>query len=151
MNYRSKALITLSLLSGCAYSQSGIDELEERWLDRIDYCVDIARENKVQFPKSDWFLSLSVEDQKSVIGYIANYNDRECSKVETETFLRAIREQKAKEVFERNAVDLMPLEELASERMKNIDMVEVMKLQEQYSAPFSLRFVMEDEGWYQSH
>ncbi|MGR5095112.1 hypothetical protein ACPV5O_18065 [Vibrio maritimus] len=151
MNYRSKALILLSLLSGCAYSQSSIDELEERWLDRIDYCVDIARENKVSFPKSDWFLSLSVEDQKNVVGYIANFNDRECSKVETEAFLTAIREQKAQEAFDRNAVDLRPLEELASERMKNIDMVEVMKLQEHFNAPFSLRFIMEEEGWYQSH
>ncbi|NAW58483.1 MULTISPECIES: hypothetical protein [unclassified Vibrio] len=149
MNYRSKVFIALSLLlSGCASSHANIEDLEKQWQERIDYCVELARQNEVPFPDSDWFQSLSVEDRKNVAGYLANYNDRQCSKVETEALLKAIREQNAQEVFDRNAVDLIPLEVQAAERMKNIDMVELMELQKRFSEPFSLRYVMEEQGWF---
>ncbi|WP_235431315.1 hypothetical protein [Vibrio sp. VPAP30] len=148
LNYRSKVLIAITLLSGCASSQASIDQLEKQWLDRIDFCVDLARSNEVPFPKSDWFESLSLEDQKNVAGYLANYNDRQCSKAETDALLEAIDEENAKEVYERHAVDLIPLEEQAAERMKNIDMVKLMDLQKRFSEPFSLRYVIEEQDWY---
>ncbi len=148
LNYRSKVLIALSLLSGCAYSQTSVENLEKQWLQRIDFCIELAQKNEVPFPKSDWFQSLSIEDKKSVASYIANYNDRQCSHFETEAFLKAIQEQNAQEVFDRNAVDLIPLEEQTTERMKNIDMIKVMELQKRFSEPFSTRYVMEEQGWY---
>ncbi|CAM3085602.1 hypothetical protein VITU102760_20065 [Vibrio tubiashii] len=148
LNYRSKVLIAITLLSGCASSQASIEQLEKQWLDRIDFCVDLARSNEVPFPDSAWFESLSLEDQKNVAGYLANYNDRQCSKAETDALLEAIDEENAKEVYERHAVDLIPLEEQAAERMKNIDMVKLMDLQKRFSEPFSLRYVIEEQGWY---
>jgi|GEM_PF-1767051 len=148
LNYRSKVLIAITLLSGCASSQASIEQLEKQWLDRIDFCVDLARSNEVPFPDSAWFESLSLEEQKNVAGYLANYNDRQCSKAETDALLEAIDEENAKEVYERHAVDLIPLEEQAAERMKNIDMVKLMDLQKRFSEPFSLRYVIEEQGWY---
>lgn len=148
LNYLNKSLIILLILSvfPSSYATS-LDELEKKWLEKIDSCVDFSRNNEVPFPKSDWFDSLKLEDKRNVVGYLANYNTRQCSKSETEALLEAISKENAQEVFEKHAVDLMPLKNQATEKMKNIDMDKLMELQMQFYEPFSLMYVMEQQGW----
>ena len=149
LSYLNRVLIAFSLLAVCASScAANLDELEKKWLEKIDFCVDFSRNNEVAFPKSDWFQSLKLEDKKDVVGYLANYNTRQCSKLETEALLKAIKEQNAKEIFARHAADLTPLQSQTEERMKNIDMDKLMELQERFYEPFSLMYVMEEEGWF---
>ncbi|MCG9576075.1 hypothetical protein L1D14_07460 [Vibrio tubiashii] len=147
LKLQSSVLFVAVALVGCSSNTIDVGQAEREWLKKVDYCMDLAYQNEVVLPESSWLKSLSISEQQTVAGYLANYNDRQCFKVETDRFLRAIQEQDAKELFNRYSEDLTPLDIQAKERMKGIDMERLMDLQKQFSQPFNLRYVIETEGW----
>ena len=74
----SKLALLVACLSGCSSNIISSEDAAENWERQLDYCIERAKSNKVDFPNTSWFDSLSFEDKKSVIGYIYNYNERIC-------------------------------------------------------------------------
>lgn len=148
VNYLNKALIAAALLTGCSYSMADSKLAEKQWLEQFDYCESLSRQNKAPFPKSEWFQSLSFEDKKSVVGYIANYNDRQCMKEQTAKFKKVLEEENNQKLLQFYSIDLTPLDEIADDRMDGIDRKKLMALQQQFSAPFNLRFIIEEQNLY---
>lgn len=148
LKYLNSTLLISGLLVGCSTARTvDINVAEQQWLDRVDHCMELASSNEVSLPKSEWFESLTVEEQKNVAGYLANYNDRQCFQKETDAFVLAIESEGDQEMFERYSVDLTPLRMQTKDRMKNIDMDKLMELQSEFNKPFSLRYVIENQGW----
>ncbi len=147
VKYLSK-LVTLSfLLAGCS---STIDSrlAEKQWQERFDYCQHLALENKVSLPDSEWFDSLTHDDKKSVIGYLANYTERKCMGTVTDTLKQSLLAENNQEKLEFYSVDLTPLNELAAERIKHLNQKELKQLTNQVNKPFNLRYVLKQQNLY---
>lgn len=148
VNYLNKAFFSIVLLAGCSTVAADSKQAEQLWLERFDYCSELSEQNKLAFPKSDWFESLPFEDKKSVVGYIANYNDRECMKEQTAKFKRILEQENNKKLLDFYSVDLTPLDDIPDDRMDSIDKGKLKELQKQFNQPFNLRFVIQEQNLY---
>lgn len=147
VKYPSKAIALSLLLFGCS---SALDSgtAEKQWQERFDYCEGIANENRMAIPSSLWFDSLSNDDKKTTIGYLANYTDRQCMKDATAKLKKALMAEGNLEKLNYYSVDLTPLEELASDRVQHLDKKELTQLAERIKLPFNLRYALQDKGLY---
>jgi len=136
------------LLLGCSSEIIDGKQAVQNWQERFEYCDNIAEQNKLPFPDSIWFKSLSLSDKKTVVGYIANYNDRQCMRSASEILKRSLTAENNTQLLDYYSVDLTPLDVLAAERIRHLDKSKILKLQEQYSHPFNLRFVIEEQNLY---
>ncbi|WP_299144043.1 hypothetical protein [uncultured Vibrio sp.] len=121
---------------------------EKQWQERFDYCEGIANKHKITIPNSLWFNSLSDDDKKTTIGYLANYTDRLCMKDATAKLKKALLAEDNQEKLNYYTVDLTPLEKLASDRIKHLDKKELTQLAERIKRPFNLRYALQYEGLY---
>lgn len=147
VKYPSKVVMLSLLLFGCS-SVLDSETAEKQWQERYDYCEGIADENRIAIPSSLWFDSLSRDDKKTAIGYLANYTDRRCMKDATVALKKALVAEDNQEKLRYYSVDLTPLEELASDRVKHLDKKELARLAEQIRQPFNLRYALQDKGLY---
>ncbi|WP_239959803.1 hypothetical protein [Vibrio brasiliensis] len=70
MKYLSSTLLLGGLLVGCSTTDTvDIKQAEQQWLDCVELCMELASGNEVLLPDSDWFDSLSLEDQKMLPGF----------------------------------------------------------------------------------
>ncbi|GAB6260855.1 hypothetical protein [Photobacterium sp. R1] len=134
--------IVLTSFTGCAQSSIKSTEAAKRWDAQYEHCTDIARANTADFPENAWFDSLTLEDKKSVIGYLYNYNQRICTAEETELLRSAIAHDKNTELKSDYEEILTPLDVTFAERLEGIEKSEILKIQAQYSEPFSIRHVL---------
>ena len=61
---------------------------------------------------------------------------------------KVIEEEKNQKLLQFYSIDLTPLYEIADDRMDGIDRKKLMALQQQFSAPFNLRFIIEEQNLY---
>ena len=144
----SKLALIVAFLSGCSSHIISSEDAAEDWERRLDYCIDYAKSNKVDFPNTPWFDSLSFEDKKSVVGYIYNYNERICMNDVSEALRLSLKHDNNTVLKDRYSTDLSPLDEISAERMKGLDKSEIFKIQKVFSAPFSIRHVLTEENLY---
>lgn len=139
----SKLILVFVFLSGCvAQSTMSSVEAAKQWDKRYDECTDIAESNKLDFPVTPWFASLSLKEKRSVIGYLYNYNQDICTSKAIDDLRAAIkRDGNEKIKFEYKEV-LTPLDELSASRMEGLDKAEILKIQQEFSKPFSIRHVL---------
>ncbi|HHF2898413.1 hypothetical protein V6239_14720 [Vibrio alginolyticus] len=147
VKYPSKAITLCLLLFGCA-SVLDSETAEKQWQERFDYCEEIANENRITIPNSLWFDSLSDDDKKTTIGYLANYTDRMCMKDATAKLKKSLVAEDNQEKLNYYSVDLTPLDKLASDRVKHLDEKELTQLAERMNQPFNLRYALQDKGLY---
>ncbi|WP_299012872.1 hypothetical protein [uncultured Photobacterium sp.] len=150
VNYLSKVCALSFLLFGCSAQTISSVEAEKLWQKQFDYCHEIAQQNKSSFPKSEWFQSLSLDDKKTVVGYLANYTDRICMEEASAQLKRSLSEENNLEKLSYYSVDLTPLDELAAERIAHLDGNQLKDLQQQFKQPFNLRFIIEEQNLYPS-
>lgn len=144
----SKLALLVACLSGCSGNIISSEDAAENWERQLDYCIESAKSNKVDFPNTPWFDSLSFEDKKSVIGYIYNYNERICMNDVSEALRLSLKHDNNTVLMDRYSTDLSPLDEISAERMKGLDKSEILKIQKAFSAPFSIRHVLTEENLY---
>lgn len=149
VKYQSRAITLCLLLFGCTAVLDS-ETAEKQWQERFDYCEGIANKNRITIPNSLWFDSLSDDDKKTTIGYIANYTDRLCMQDATVKLKKALVTEGNQEKLNYYSVDLTPLEKLASDRVKHLDKKELTQLAERIKRPFNLRYALQDEGLYPS-
>ncbi|MDO6545477.1 hypothetical protein [Photobacterium sanguinicancri] len=142
MKLQNSLVILTLLLSACTTSPNSVDALK-KWDDKYAECSNLAISNANPFPESDWFNILSFEDKKTVIGYLYNYNNRQCIETETKQLREALTRDGNESLLNIFSADLNPLEDIARERIKHLNMSELMKLQQQYPWPFNLTGVVE--------
>lgn len=135
-------IFVLSGFTGCAQSSVDSTEATKRWDAQYEHCTNIARANTTDFPDNAWFDSLTVESKKSVIGYLYNYNQRICTAEQTEQLRSAIENDNNNELNSYYEEILTPLDVTFSDRLEGIEKSEILKIQAQYSEPFSIRHVL---------
>lgn len=147
VKYPSKVIPLFFLLFGCSSVLDG-ETAEKQWQERFDYCEGIANDNRITIPSSLWFDSLSDDDKKTTIGYLANYADRRCMKDATAKLQKALVAEGNQEKLNYYSIDLTPLEELASDRVKHLDKTELTQIAERIKQPFNLRYALQDKELY---
>ncbi|MDO6581484.1 hypothetical protein Q4491_08990 [Photobacterium sp. 2_MG-2023] len=135
-------IFVLTGFTGCAQSSVNSTGAAKRWDAQYEHCADIARANTADFPDNTWFDSLTEESKKSVIGYLYNYNQRICTAEQTERLRAAIEYDNNSELNSDYEEILTPLDVTFSDRLEGIEKSEILKIQAQYSEPFSIRHVL---------
>lgn len=138
-------LLASFLFFGCASSAYDSVQAEADWKARYELCQNQGVENKIAFPDSIWFDSLSIDDKKTVIGYFANYSDRQCMS-EASTKLKNILVREGNQAkLDYYEIDFTPLEQLARERTQHLNKTQLKNLEQEFKAPFNLRYMLVQE------
>lgn len=146
MKRLSKWLFLLLIISGCASNPDSVTALKN-WDDKYQECF-LANQSGQKFPRSLWFDSLSINDKKVVVGYLYNYNARNCIKNEVNELVAALKQEGNDSLLHIFEADLSPLESVSLEAIKHLDQKQVSKLQAEFSNPFNLTEVVEELDLY---
>ncbi len=128
------------LISGCANYPDSITALK-KWDDKYQECF-LSNQEHQKFPENTWFNNLDIKDQKIVIGYLYNYNSRNCIKNEVDALTLALKREGHESLIHIFEEDLSPLESASLEAIKYLDQNELQKLQAEFSRPFNLSEVI---------
>ncbi len=129
------------LIAGCSSSPNSVEALKA-WDDKYEECFVSNHKNKT-FPDNPWFNSLSLEDKKIVIGYLYNYNSRNCIENEAKDLKLALQREGNDSLLHIFEADLSPLESASLDAIKHLDKTELRKLQYEFSQPFNLSEIIE--------
>lgn len=148
-------LLTI-ILSGCANANNtpnSVDWLTQfnmdtetreatlNWVKQRDACITQEKQSKEQFPRNDWFDSLTKEEKIKVVLYINNAKLQACSEHESKQLERAIEGGENDELKE--ALTTLGAFDWPDEsQMEGIDTTELEQLLEQ-AKMFNLRVVGE--------
>ncbi|MGP8305041.1 hypothetical protein [Vibrio sp. YIC-376] len=146
MKHQNKVLLISILVVGCSSSSDSVTALKN-WDNKYEMCF-MSQSDNPKFPDNVWFKSLSIEDQKAVIGYLYNYNSRNCIKDEAEALKLALIRDGNEALLHLFQEDLSPLEEAVLEAVNHLDQAELMKLQKDFSRPFNLSKLVDDLNLY---
>ncbi|HCG9194275.1 TPA: hypothetical protein NJ605_004640 [Vibrio parahaemolyticus] len=132
------------LLVGCSAKVDKLSYLKV-WDDKWQECDKIGKQTILDFPKSEWFESLSLDDKREVFLYIHSLKDYECTKVEASN-LKAVL----------NEVDITTLNEVlkgfiyfdkpSDSRIQHLDQRQVEVLSGEISSPFNALSTAETMG-----
>ncbi|MDA9557948.1 hypothetical protein N9R79_10710 [Vibrio sp.] len=140
----------LSLLSLCCLSFTAtgnewkFDDALAVHEERLEECTHILKHNQEPFPTTSWFSSLTTKQQKQVIGYIAFFNDEQCSKDTREKALELTDHitEKSERNNMRELLSEYPIEYL----IEDIDKARVMEVRAMYKEPYLPLGVIEELG-----
>ncbi|WP_394146536.1 hypothetical protein [Vibrio atypicus] len=132
------------LLVGCLAKVDKLSYLKV-WDDKWQECDKIGKQTILDFPKSEWFESLSLDDKREVFLYIHFLKDYECTQVEASN-LKAVL----------NEVDITTLNEVlkgfiyfdkpSDSRIQHLDQRQVEVLSGEISSPFNAISTAETMG-----
>ncbi|EGQ8261705.1 hypothetical protein QPI28_004459 [Vibrio parahaemolyticus] len=132
------------LLVGCSAKVDKLSYLKV-WDDKWQECDKIGKQTILDFPKSEWFESLSLDDKREVFLYIHFLKDYECTQVEASN-LKAVL----------NEVDITTLNEVlkgfiyfdkpSDSRIQHLDQRQVEILSGEISSPFNAISTAETMG-----
>ncbi|MCS0301222.1 hypothetical protein ND924_01035 [Vibrio diabolicus] len=115
------------------------------WDDKWQECDKIGKQTILDFPKSEWFESLSLDDKREVFLYIHFLKDYECTQVEASNLKTVL-----------NEVDITTLNEVlkgfiyfdkpSDSRIQHLDQRQVEVLSGEISSPFNALSTAETMG-----
>ncbi|HHF2921237.1 TPA: hypothetical protein ACVO16_004540 [Vibrio diabolicus] len=132
------------LLVGCSAKVDKLSYLKV-WDDKWQECDKIGKQTILDFPKSEWFESLSLDDKREVFLYIHFLKDYECTQVEASNLKTVL-----------NEVDITTLNEVlrgfiyfekpSDSRIQHLDQRQVEVLSGEISSPFNALSTAETMG-----
>lgn len=141
MKRLSSVVFCSIFIFGCARPSDSTLALK-KWDDKYQECFLNVNEKQI-FPQSDWFDSLTLEERKSVIGYLYNTNSRNCIESEAEELRRALLSEGNESLLHIFESDLSPLESAVFDAVKHLDKTKLNELQRNFSKPFNLSKIVE--------
>lgn len=122
-------------LTGCA---SKVDKFSylKAWNDKWQQCDEIGKRTILDFPDSDWFDSLSLDDKREVFLYIHFLKDYECTRTEA-VELRAVLNDADITTLNDILKGFVYFEEPSDADVRHLDKQQIRILADQIRQPFN--------------
>ncbi|HHF0511459.1 TPA: hypothetical protein ACPHTW_004376 [Vibrio antiquarius] len=132
------------LLFGCS---AQIDKLSylKVWDDKWKECDKIGKQTILDFPKSEWFESLRLDDKKEVFLYIHFLKDYECTQAEASNLKAVLGEA---DITTLNGVlkGFIHFDKPSDSKIKHLDQRQVEVMSREISSPFNALATAEKMG-----
>ncbi|WP_404969932.1 hypothetical protein [Vibrio campbellii] len=132
------------LLFGCSAKVDKLSYLKV-WDDKWKECDKIGKQTILDFPKSEWFESLRLDDKKEVFLYIHFLKDYECTQAEASN-LKAVLD--VADITTLNGVlkGFIHFDKPSDSKIQHLDLRQVEVLSREISSPFNALATAEKMG-----
>ncbi|MCG3723969.1 hypothetical protein ACXHPE_16735 [Vibrio cincinnatiensis] len=131
-------------LVGCSVNVDKLSYLKA-WDDRWQECDKIGKQTILDFPKSEWFESLSLDDKKELFLYIKFLKDYECAQAEANN-LKAVLDEVDITTLNGILKGFIYFEKPSDAKIKHLDELHVKALSNEIKSPFNAIATAEKMG-----
>ncbi|MFH4414752.1 hypothetical protein [Vibrio diabolicus] len=136
--------LLLLLLVGCSAKVDKLSYLKI-WDDKWQECDKIGKQTVLDFPKSEWFESLSIDDKREVFLYINFLKDYECTQAEASN-LKAVLDEADITTLNGTLKGFIYFEKPSDSKIQHLDLRQVEVLSGEISGPFNVLATAEKMG-----
>ncbi|EMN7358810.1 hypothetical protein WB890_004552 [Vibrio parahaemolyticus] len=132
------------LLFGCSAKVDKLSYLKV-WDDKWKECDRIGKQTILDFPKSEWFESLRLDDKKEVFLYIHFLKDYECTQAEASN-LKAVLDEADITTLNGVLKGFIHFDKPSDSKIQHLDPRQVEALSREISSPFNALATAEKMG-----